>query len=121
MSDILDKSKEAAAIQVEVREDSWAELGDTEAALRYDLVKNRFIEGDLCLNLSKIGVDCLKIEIKNSQFMVDSPGSPSVGSAGVKQGSPMQDGMEKLLKAQTMQPTLDEDLANSVKFIINAS
>jgi hypothetical protein len=40
MCDILDQSSTAQYVNVETREDSWADLGDTEA-LRYDLLKNR--------------------------------------------------------------------------------
>ena len=69
MNDVLDGSNKAESLLIDVREDNWGELGDTEAALKYDLIKNRFLEGDLCVNLSKIGVDCFRIEIKNSIFI----------------------------------------------------
>jgi hypothetical protein len=64
LNDVLDQSRAAAIGKVEIREDSWADLGDTEA-LRYNLVKGRVIgeDGDIAVTLSKMGVECLKIEI----------------------------------------------------------
>ena len=53
-----------------MREDTWADIGDSET-LRYDLVKNRQIAEDLAINLSKMGNDCLNIELYNKKFTME--------------------------------------------------
>ena len=50
-----------------MREDNWGDLGDQEA-LRYDLIKNREvgINGQLNISLAKIGVESIKIDVRNN-------------------------------------------------------
>lgn len=100
----------ASPALVEIREDNWADLGDSEA-LRYDLVKNRVIGSDLCISLSKMGVDCLKIEIRNSKFMQQDLQSSFEDSLTLK-------------SSQALRPLVEcpsTEHVNLVKFIVNAS
>lgn len=70
MADVLDHSNiaEIPPIIEDVREDHWQDLGDQDA-LRYDLVKSRQVSDDLAVNLYKMGVDCLQIEIFNIKYV----------------------------------------------------
>lgn len=65
MNEVLEQSASAAVGLVEVREDNWGDLGDSEA-IRYELVKGRVVGGDVSITLSKMGVDCIKIEVRNA-------------------------------------------------------
>lgn len=98
MNEVIDQSSTAPCAQVELREDNWADLGDMEA-LRYDFVKNRQVGNDISVSLSKMGVDCIKIEVRNQLF------GASLNRAGSSEGS----------------PTTHEDDRNAVQFIVNAS
>ena len=65
MGDILDSSNTYEILNSDLREDTWADLGD-DNVLRYDLIKDRQIGEDLCISLSKMGVDCMKLQLRNS-------------------------------------------------------
>jgi hypothetical protein len=69
MVDVLNHSNisETPPILEDVREDHWHDLGDQDA-LRYDLIKSRQVSEDLAVNLYKMGVDCLQIEIFNHKY-----------------------------------------------------
>ena len=67
-------------------------------ALRYDLVKNRLIGNDISISLSKMGVDCLKIEIRNANLS----------------------GVNDSFKSSAAS-LIGEDDVNMVKFLVNAS
>ena len=82
MADVLEPSSitrsSTPAVQ-DVREDIWVEVGDSES-LRYDLVKGRLIAEDLAINLTKIGTDCLNIEIYNQKYAQEMIQTVSKGS-----------------------------------------
>jgi hypothetical protein len=50
-----------------VKEDTWADIGDSDT-VRYDMIRGRVIGEDLAINLSKLGTDCLKIELYNQKY-----------------------------------------------------
>jgi hypothetical protein len=68
MNEVLDNSINAHVLLSDVRDDNWSDLGDLEA-LKYDLLKDRIIGEDLVVNLSKVGMECLNIEVKNRHFI----------------------------------------------------
>jgi hypothetical protein len=70
MNEVLDNSINAHVQLSDVRDDNWSDLGDLEA-LKYDLLKDRIIGEDLVVNLSKVGIECLNIEVKNRHFIDD--------------------------------------------------
>lgn len=74
MNEVLDNSSHVPVLQSDVRDDNWSDLGDLEA-LKYDLLKDRAIGDDLLINLSKVGIDCLNIEVKNKHF-IEVPQTP---------------------------------------------
>ncbi len=54
----------AEVVSQELREDNWGDLGDQEQ-LRYEILKGKQITGDLSMNISKLGIDCINIELYN--------------------------------------------------------
>ena len=72
MADVLEPESIASAPPAvqDAREDTWALVGDSET-IHYDLVKNRQIADDLAINLSKMGNDCLNIELYNQKFTLE--------------------------------------------------
>jgi hypothetical protein len=69
LCDAIDGSSQAKIVQSDLREDSWADLGDNEI-LNYDLLKNKEVHEDIILNMSKIGVDLLSIEVKSKKHIM---------------------------------------------------
>jgi hypothetical protein len=54
--------------------------------LRYELVRGRVIADDIAINLSKMGSDCLSIEIYNQKFaheMIQSIPKASKNKSGI--------------------------------------
>ena len=47
-----------------MREDTWADVGDQES-LRYEILKDKHVSPDIVLNISKLGTDCINIELFN--------------------------------------------------------
>jgi hypothetical protein len=76
MNEVLDSSASAPLLQSDVRDDNWSDLGDLEG-LNYDLLKDRAIGEDLIINLYKVGIDCLNIEVKNKHFIEATSNHPS--------------------------------------------
>jgi hypothetical protein len=69
MTDVLEPSsitKNTPLVQ-DIKEDTWNDIGDTET-LRYELIRGRVIAEDLAINLTKMGTDCLNIEIYNQKY-----------------------------------------------------
>lgn len=54
----------AEIVSQELREDNWGDLGDQEQ-LRYEILKGKQITGDLSMNISKLGIDYINIELYN--------------------------------------------------------
>lgn len=66
------------------------------------MVKNRQVGHDISITLSKMGVDCIKIEVRNLLF-----GGAPLGKAGSSENP--------------SSPVILEDDRNAVQFIVNAS
>ena len=49
-------------VKFETREDIWLEIGDSEN-LHYELVKNKEINEELSINLLKVGLESMKVQI----------------------------------------------------------
>ena len=78
--------------------------------MNYDLLRNRQIGEDLEINLSKIGIDSLKIEIRNKVYTPDH--FPLLTK---------QESMKKSDSQIAPMPQISEENVNSVKFLVNAS
>ena len=78
--------------------------------MNYDLLRNRQIGEDLVINLSKIGIDSLKIEIRNKVYTPDH--FPLLTK---------QESMKKSDSQIAPMPQISEENVNSVKFLVNAS
>jgi hypothetical protein len=64
MADVLNHSSPSEIVSQDLREDTWTDIGDQES-LRYDILKDKHVAQDVAMNISKLGIDCINIELYN--------------------------------------------------------
>jgi hypothetical protein len=64
MADVLNHSSPSEIVSQDLREDTWTDIGDQES-LRYEILKDKHVAQDVAMNISKLGIDCINIELYN--------------------------------------------------------
>jgi hypothetical protein len=64
MADVLNHSSPSEIVSQDLREDTWTDIGDQES-LRYEILKDKYVAQDVAMNISKLGIDCINIELYN--------------------------------------------------------
>ena len=82
MADVLNQCTPAEIVSQELREDNWGDLGDQEQ-LRYEILKGKHITSDLCMNISKLGIDCINIELYNPKQFAENESMIAPGTLGL--------------------------------------